>query len=662
MYSILKKTCSAVFGAAVVLTSLSPSVFAEGSYVDFQANNCTITVGKSTCVSTLYIKAPAGKIYTVANLSRAITSGNLVTPYLYSSADGRYTVTTTVLGDAANYFKEGQNSLELREGETVVARAIGTGTCASGSAWNGSMCAATSSVASAGSASSSDTTAAASTLASSANPYRASFTTEYAARIDKVVANILARGKDLSQDRYIVYLSSISEGIKTLVQKPAYQNNSEIRNIADYISYEIDTVKNGLSKGDTFMGDLSVLIDKTLSASNENVKTPTGSTNTTAGSTNAATNTTNTTTSPANTPAGSTNTTSPATSPASDKNISLSIMGLGATVNGYLPVKVGKTLTIDYSVTGVQQCKGIYSKIGGGAGGEIQFRTENSVSNTTYLSRGSFDLQINYPTHVEFTCYGADTKKITETLDFQTKAHDDTDTYIETDKDSVASVGDTVAVSWQVNPAGINESKYCHISKTYSVNGVKGPTSFLDKSVDHAVRNSGTITDTITTPGTYVYVLNCNANSDAYLDNYMGTMVTSRAVTLAGAASAASTSTADAIDYRAEVIAMFAGNPLAHAYAPVPSEDLIAAWTAEIKARGLAGAKAQFPIAVNAYVDGEIRNMYNSNATARLYLPNGPDQASIDYWKPIIIANGPAAVTSTIFPAAVAEYARANPL
>lgn len=300
MYSILKKTSSALFGTAVILSSFSHSVFAESSYSDFQAGNQADT---------------------------AVSS-------------------------------QGLSDTDLIATESMSVPSV--------------------------------------------NPYRAGFTQEYAVRIDKVVAGILARGKDLPQDRYIVYLSSISSGIKTLVQKPAYQNNAEVRNIADYISYEIDTVKNGLSNGDTFMDDLPDLIDQALRSSTES-------------------------------------------------------------------------------------------------------------KNTSEMSAGS------------------------------------------------------------------------------------------------------------------------------------------------GSASSS-------VNYRAEVIAMFAGNALAHAYAPVPGEDLISAWTAEIKARGLAATKVEFPIAVDAYVEDEIRKMYNSNLTAKLYLPNGPDQASIDYWKTIIEESGPTEVMNSIFPDAVEEYASANPL
>lgn len=77
------------------------------SYIDFQANNCTISAGKSTCASTLYLTNPQGKVYTVKNITRGLTTSNLLTPNNYTTVPGSnypsYSVSTHPTGDAANY-------------------------------------------------------------------------------------------------------------------------------------------------------------------------------------------------------------------------------------------------------------------------------------------------------------------------------------------------------------------------------------------------------------------------------------------------------------------------------------------------------------------------------------------------------------------------------
>lgn len=65
------------------------------TFIDFQANNCTIPAGKSLCMATLYIGAPTGKIYSVKNNTRAITSANIITPNNYSTTMNKYVLTTT---------------------------------------------------------------------------------------------------------------------------------------------------------------------------------------------------------------------------------------------------------------------------------------------------------------------------------------------------------------------------------------------------------------------------------------------------------------------------------------------------------------------------------------------------------------------------------------
>lgn len=262
MHQLFKKAGTAILGTIVSASSvLSVGYAADSAYIDFQANNCTIPSGQSTCVSTLYIKAPSDKVYTVANPTRGLTTANMVTPFQYSKSEGRYTVTTMMIGDAANWLKYGENSLELKEGETTVARAIATGMCATGASWNGTTCS--------GGTATVMTTAAATTTATSvsaANPHKSSFTPEYATRIDRVVAGILARGKDLPQDRYVTYLGTVSEGIRALAQKPGYQNNTEVKNITEYIAFELAAVRASLSKGEVFMSDITGIVEGALKA------------------------------------------------------------------------------------------------------------------------------------------------------------------------------------------------------------------------------------------------------------------------------------------------------------------------------------------------------------------------------------------------------------
>ncbi len=115
------------------------------SYIDFQANNCTISAGQSKCASTLYVKAPAGKYYSVSNLNRGITTSNLLNPKNYMSIAGSsspmYSVGVSSSWDAANYITYGEsNTLTLLEGDNVVARAIASAKCMTGSTWNGIAC------------------------------------------------------------------------------------------------------------------------------------------------------------------------------------------------------------------------------------------------------------------------------------------------------------------------------------------------------------------------------------------------------------------------------------------------------------------------------------------------------------------------------------------
>jgi hypothetical protein len=118
----------------------------QSGTINFQANNCTIASGKNTCASSLYVTAPSGKYYSVSNLSRGITTSNLLTPNNYSlipwSATYGYSVSTNALWDAANYIGYGEsNTLTLLEKDIVVARAIASAKCVSWTSWNGKTCA-----------------------------------------------------------------------------------------------------------------------------------------------------------------------------------------------------------------------------------------------------------------------------------------------------------------------------------------------------------------------------------------------------------------------------------------------------------------------------------------------------------------------------------------
>lgn len=121
----------------------------SGSYVNFQVNNCTIPAGKSTCAASISAGSASQysqqKIYSVQNITRNITTSNLLTPSRYSTSLGQYFLdgsVPTVLGDAANFLTYGTNNLTLLDGSTAVTNGVATASCAAGSSWNGSICAA----------------------------------------------------------------------------------------------------------------------------------------------------------------------------------------------------------------------------------------------------------------------------------------------------------------------------------------------------------------------------------------------------------------------------------------------------------------------------------------------------------------------------------------
>lgn len=121
--------------------------------------------------------------------------------------------------------------------------------------------------------------------ASANNPYRTKLATGYVERVDRVVTNILSRGSDLSEAQYLTYLTTISNGIKTMGQKPVYAGNPDVVNVIGYLQYEIDDIKSRLSNGNLFMDDLLNMIEASVSGTasgntGSNTSTTTGNTTT----------------------------------------------------------------------------------------------------------------------------------------------------------------------------------------------------------------------------------------------------------------------------------------------------------------------------------------------------------------------------------------------
>jgi hypothetical protein len=141
----VKDTLWTISSTKVQYNANQPGLDPAPTYIDFQANNCTIPLGKNKCASSLFVKAPAGKYFTVVNLNRGFTSTNLLNPKTYASIPGSntlvYTVSESPMGDAANYITYGEsNNLNLLENTTVVARAIASAKCADGTTWDGKSC------------------------------------------------------------------------------------------------------------------------------------------------------------------------------------------------------------------------------------------------------------------------------------------------------------------------------------------------------------------------------------------------------------------------------------------------------------------------------------------------------------------------------------------
>ena len=74
----------------------------------------------------------------------------------------------------------------------------------------------------------------------------------------------------------------------------------------------------------------------------------------------------------------------------------------------------------------MRQCKGWYAKTGESLGQEVQFNWSDNNGNsgggnTTSLAKGEFQLRIDYPTRLEFTCWGAASGKPSkQVIEFRT--------------------------------------------------------------------------------------------------------------------------------------------------------------------------------------------------------------------------------------------------
>lgn len=119
------------------------------SPVDFVVKGCSIPLWKSTCHSGVYVTAPTGNTYTLENVTRSITSSNIITPNNYNSVIWKYFLDPTKtepLGDTANNLKYGTNYLKLKQGTpgtiatTTITSTTAEAMCTLGTTWNGQMC------------------------------------------------------------------------------------------------------------------------------------------------------------------------------------------------------------------------------------------------------------------------------------------------------------------------------------------------------------------------------------------------------------------------------------------------------------------------------------------------------------------------------------------
>jgi len=95
------------------------------------------------------------------------------------------------------------------------------------------------------------------------NPFTVSVGT-YSSRVDGVIKNTLARGSNLTVEKYQVYLDTLIAGITDMKNRPAYANNSDVQNIVGYIVFELGEVKKTFSGTNTFFTDYSNLVDQAV--------------------------------------------------------------------------------------------------------------------------------------------------------------------------------------------------------------------------------------------------------------------------------------------------------------------------------------------------------------------------------------------------------------
>ena len=96
------------------------------------------------------------------------------------------------------------------------------------------------------------------------NRFKTSVTTMGAtntSRIDAVVMRVLQRGKDLNKDAYTVYITNVANGIMGLIEKPLYKDSTEVRTIAQYIVWELESTQNKLAASNGFFDELMRIIE-----------------------------------------------------------------------------------------------------------------------------------------------------------------------------------------------------------------------------------------------------------------------------------------------------------------------------------------------------------------------------------------------------------------
>ena len=129
-------------GTVCAATNTSSSIPASG-YEILTSDNCIINVGESTCTSTIPASVKniaSGKTYDFYNETTLVTTNNAFTPNnLY-----RFSLGSSSFKGTAAELKYGANILRLRGAgsSSNITNVTATASCASGSSWNGTVCAA----------------------------------------------------------------------------------------------------------------------------------------------------------------------------------------------------------------------------------------------------------------------------------------------------------------------------------------------------------------------------------------------------------------------------------------------------------------------------------------------------------------------------------------